>query len=287
MPHSNRYENSSEELCVAKFPRRRIFVNQFPLYPKPLQMSQSCSACRKEFDSSFAYCPHCGGLQPKTETRTKSSEVSFRDEVSKATVARVLGFTFVVLASVIFVQVIKPEREARKRIAAINANVDSAVLPVPHDTMAASKSADSIMEVIPISSIKRTPPEELVVGVGLIKGFPFIPAGSKRQLWLVAAEKRLGWDVQKIVSMPHERVVTSSARDCSGNQQLVANVHPGYALFLKSDCSEIGTIVDIAEDYRFPDGTERDAILISFKDGTTDWVPRQAAQLLYLTHSKD
>ncbi len=75
----------------------------------------------------------------------------------------------------------------------------------------------------------------------------------------------------------------SASLACSDSEQLVANVWPGKKLYLASDCSLIGTIVDVEDDYKFPDGTERNAILISFKDGSTDWIPRETAQRLYLT----
>ena len=90
---------------------------------------------------------------------------------------------------------------------------------------------------------------------------------------------------------PHANTVTQSGSTktssqsggCSGYQSLVANVWIGKELFLASDCSPIGTIADVQEDYHFPDGSIRDAILVSFNDGSADWIPRKAAQLLYKT----
>jgi hypothetical protein len=70
---------------------------------------------------------------------------------------------------------------------------------------------------------------------------------------------------------------------CSNYQSLVANVWVGKELFLASDCTPIGKIADVQGDFHFPDGTVRDAILVSFADGSADWIPRKTAQLLYLT----
>lgn len=92
--------------------------------------------------------------------------------------------------------------------------------------------------------------------------------------------------LQPSTSDPRPRTrsdVTSPRSSCSTYQSLVANVWPGKELFLASDCNPIGRVVEIQNDYAFPDGTRRDAILISFKDGSADWVPRKTAQLLYLT----
>lgn len=79
------------------------------------------------------------------------------------------------------------------------------------------------------------------------------------------------------------RKETASPRSCSAYQSLVANVSLGKELFLASDCSPIGRIAAVQDEYRFPDGTTRPAILISFKDGSADWVPRKTAQLIYVT----
>ncbi len=88
-----------------------------------------------------------------------------------------------------------------------------------------------------------------------------------------------------VEQLPEQRPSTSATarQGCSTYQSLVANVWPGKELFLASDCSPIGRIVEVRDDYRFPDGTERDAILISFNDGSSDWVPRKTAQQIYRT----
>ncbi len=67
-----------------------------------------------------------------------------------------------------------------------------------------------------------------------------------------------------------------------GYQGLVANTWEGQELYLKSDCAYIGQIVGIESDHTFPDGTVRDGVLIHFGSGDVDWVPRKAAQLLYV-----
>jgi hypothetical protein len=79
------------------------------------------------------------------------------------------------------------------------------------------------------------------------------------------------------------RCMDNDGRPAAGYQTLVANVYPGKPLFLGSDCSKIGVIADVRGDYTFPDGTKRDAVLISFENGTADWVPRKTVQLLYVT----
>jgi hypothetical protein len=77
--------------------------------------------------------------------------------------------------------------------------------------------------------------------------------------------------------------MSQDGKPMGGYETLIANVYPGRRLFLGSDCSEIGVIVGVEEHHRFPDGTDREAVLISFNDGSADWIPRKTAQLLYVT----
>jgi hypothetical protein len=78
-------------------------------------------------------------------------------------------------------------------------------------------------------------------------------------------------------------VTTPSASNTGGYQSLVANVWVGKPLYLKPDLTYIGEILDVADDHRFDDGTTRQAILVRFAAGSTDWVPRNTAQRIYVT----
>ena len=69
----------------------------------------------------------------------------------------------------------------------------------------------------------------------------------------------------------------------AGYQSLVANSWPGKKLYLRTDKTFIGTIVNAQEDHFFEDGTRRDAVLIRFKDGTDDWLPRETVKRIYVT----
>lgn len=68
-----------------------------------------------------------------------------------------------------------------------------------------------------------------------------------------------------------------------GYQTLVANVWIGKKLYLRTDLTFIGTIIDIAPRHRFPDGTTRPGVLVRFRDGSADWIPRQTLQRIYVT----
>jgi hypothetical protein len=69
----------------------------------------------------------------------------------------------------------------------------------------------------------------------------------------------------------------------AGYQSLIANIWPGKKLYLRADKTFIGTIVTAATDHVFEDGTQRDAVLIRFKDGTDDWLPRETVKRIYVT----
>jgi hypothetical protein len=82
---------------------------------------------------------------------------------------------------------------------------------------------------------------------------------------------------------PAEALPTRASRQNDDYQSLIANVWVGNKLYLKSDHAYIGVIRDIESDHIFPDGTQRDGILVQFASGDIDWVPRKTAQLIYLT----
>jgi hypothetical protein len=68
-----------------------------------------------------------------------------------------------------------------------------------------------------------------------------------------------------------------------GYQSLLANVWVGNELYLRTDHAYIGVIQDIESDHVFPDGTQRDGILVKFANGSIDWIPRKTAQQIYVT----
>jgi hypothetical protein len=73
-----------------------------------------------------------------------------------------------------------------------------------------------------------------------------------------------------------------STASTEGYQSLVANIWPGKKLYLRTDKSFIGTVVDAGE-HTFEDGTRRKGVLIRFKDGTDDWLPRETVKQIYVT----
>jgi hypothetical protein len=170
------------------------------------------------------------------------------------------------------------------------------------DTTALHKSTDSIMQVMTPAVIRRSTAEELALPVALMRA---LPLDHDRSAWLSLAGTRLNalslagtrWDAPMSQQAPiaaapvmpqrspgsHRRCMSPEGKPEGGFETLIANVVPGKPLFLGSDCSEVGVIADIESDHRFPDGTNRDAVLISFKDGSADWVPRKTAQMLYVT----
>ena len=74
-----------------------------------------------------------------------------------------------------------------------------------------------------------------------------------------------------------------SASRSDGYQRTFANVWPGKKLYLASDLTYVGEVIDVADKQRFPDGTIRKAVLISFADGEVDWIPRDVVTRIYLT----
>ncbi|MGI8548768.1 MAG: hypothetical protein ACR2M1_15805, partial [Gemmatimonadaceae bacterium] len=69
----------------------------------------------------------------------------------------------------------------------------------------------------------------------------------------------------------------------SEDQSLIANVQIGYRLFLRTDHSYVGRIVNVESDRAFEDGTTRDAIIIRAPDGSVFPIPRKTAQQIYVT----
>jgi hypothetical protein len=62
------------------------------------------------------------------------------------------------------------------------------------------------------------------------------------------------------------------------------NVWPGKSLYLKTDHTLIGQVVNAESGHTFPDGTVRDGVLIRFSiDQSQDWIPRETVHRLYLT----
>src|SRR4030065_2455374 len=57
-------------------------------------------------------------------------------------------------------------------------------------------------------------------------------------------------------------------------KSLIANIWIGTALYLATDKTFIGTVIDINDDHIFPDGTNRRAIRVKFWDGSNSWIPR-------------
>jgi len=64
---------------------------------------------------------------------------------------------------------------------------------------------------------------------------------------------------------------------------LWANVWANSKLYLRTDCSFVGTVVTVSDSHTFPDGTRRKGVLVKFVDGTRDWLPREAVIVLYVT----
>jgi hypothetical protein len=62
----------------------------------------------------------------------------------------------------------------------------------------------------------------------------------------------------------------------------VGHLNVGTRLFIHDTQTFVGTIRNISEDYVFGDGKSRKAIEIQSLDGTSVWIPRDAANRLYL-----
>jgi len=69
----------------------------------------------------------------------------------------------------------------------------------------------------------------------------------------------------------------------AGYQSLIANIWVGTKLYLRIDKSFIGTVVTVEDDHTFPDGTRRAGVLVRYKDGSTDWLPRKMVTRIYVT----
>ena len=163
-------------------------------------------------------------------------------------------------------------------------------VPLAENTDSPTRTADSLVRIIPISKIGNTPVGELLRAIYVVES---APASSERISWLSVAradanrrasvESTRGRKVNAEGGTGTRRCASPAGIPAAGYRSLIANVWLGKELFLASDCSSVGKIADIQGDYRFPDGTVQDAILISFGDGSADWIPRKTAQLLYVT----
>ncbi len=161
---------------------------------------------------------------------------------------------------------------------------------VPTQSADPTHTADSIIRTIPLSKIPTASAGELLRAIYAVES---VPKNADRTSWLAvarveasrkaSAEGAKGRRVKTEGGRGRVRCASADGLPAPGYQTLVANVSPGKELFLASDCSRIGTIADVQSDYRFPDGTLRDAVLISFADGSADWIPRKTVQLLYIT----
>lgn len=260
-----------------------------------------CPDCGKDMSSFAAACIHCG--YPSLQTPPQPSELEVprhqrfqKDQSAKPTMAkqdqRLWQTILVGIAVLVFAFAVAPK-------------IDKSTVEPPAvssrplvDTTKLSKAADSVLQVFTPEVIRRSSWIELTVPRALVAGLPSDPI---RTAWLSRVDARVSTlrqqrastalstpaprasDRRYAQSASGGRCASEGGTPASGYQTLVANVIPGKELFLKSDCTPIGVIVDIASDYAFPDGTERDAVLISFRDGSADWIPRKAAQLLYVT----
>jgi hypothetical protein len=62
------------------------------------------------------------------------------------------------------------------------------------------------------------------------------------------------------------------------------NIWPGKKLYLKTDKSLIGEVVNAETDHRFPDGTMREGVQIRFAaDHSVRCVPRETVHRIYVT----
>jgi hypothetical protein len=68
-----------------------------------------------------------------------------------------------------------------------------------------------------------------------------------------------------------------------GYESLIANVWEGNPLYLRTDLSYIGTIVGMERNHVFLDGSEREGVLVQFRNGSVDWIPRKTLQRIYVT----
>jgi hypothetical protein len=68
-------------------------------------------------------------------------------------------------------------------------------------------------------------------------------------------------------------------------RSLITNVNPPQPLFMESDKTYVGELVDIDDVHTFQDGSTGKAIKLKFKDGKTAWIPRNVATRIYVTKS--
>jgi hypothetical protein len=259
-----------------------------------------CWECKKQISSAASSCPHCGaplnpildekapshagaaGLRPLSPSTPTLGVLDREDRTAylfagAAVVVAILGAGVIVTSS----------SSASQKVST-QASHESQPSTDP-DTPVLSKSIDSIMLAIPLAAVHRVREKDLVIPIALING---LPSNSQRRAWLAEAQKQSSYANQTVLAAPIrsptplapvQMQASRAIAGCSTHRSLVANVWLGGELFLASDCSPIGKIAGVQDDYHFPDGRVRDAILISFTDGSADWIPRKTAQLLYLT----
>jgi hypothetical protein len=66
-------------------------------------------------------------------------------------------------------------------------------------------------------------------------------------------------------------------------RSVIGNIWVGTNLYLATDKTYIGKVVDIESNHRFSDGTIRDAVKINFANGQTFWMPRETVKMIYVT----
>jgi hypothetical protein len=259
-----------------------------------------CWECKKQISSAASSCPHCGAPHnpiPDEDAPSHTGVAGFRPVSPKTPTPRAIeqgsrtAFVITgaaVMIAVLVTAVIVVSDSGASQNVGIPASHESKPSTGP-DTLVLSKSIDSIMLVIPLSAVHRVREKDLVIPIALMKG---LPSNSERRAWLIEAEKQSSYASQMVLPAsirsatslaPVPRQAVQATPGCSTYRSLVANVWLGGELFLASDCSPIGKIAGVQDNYHFPDGTVRDAILISFTDGSADWIPRKTAQLLYVT----
>jgi hypothetical protein len=210
----------------------------------------SCRDCGASISDVAVACPYCG--RPRSANAPPPIQLRRRVRVDDM---QPMGIALAMLFAVIVGAWIATPTERRKATQPTSA---SAVASTPMADLVASnrRYADSLLKGLSVAQIRALPDSLLnfVANYGTIK----------RKTLAKEQADRAG---------PSE----------TSYQTLIANVWPGKRLYLKTDHAYIGVIQDVEDDHLFPDGSQRDGVMVEFPDGSSDWIPRGTLQQIYVT----